>query len=155
MLRYLLLITSLITTRVFSFNYDSYSPVEMAFFKDISQNYEKKDGPGVGSYANKFRIILPITAKPKPVGKKGAWDIKHYNHFVWQDPSHAAVYTHDLVIRADGVNFRLIFQKPLLPYLEKEKLIGKNVLIFCMYGLYNTFDNEHTLFVAEFQAVPE
>jgi hypothetical protein len=127
----------------------------MSFFKDISENYVKKDGPGVGSYSNKFRLILPITAKPTPVGKKGAWDIKHYNHFVWQDPRHAAAYTHDLVIRADGINFRLIFQKPLLPYLEKEKLIGKNVLIFCMYGLYNTFDNEHTLFIAEFQAVPE
>ena len=155
MLKYSLLITALTATGAFAFNYDSYAPVEMKFFQNISENYEKQDGPGVGSFSNKFRLILPISAKPTPVDKKGAWAIKHYNHFVWQDPQHSSAYTHELMIRADDVNFRLIFQKQLLPYLEKEQLIGKNVLLFCMHGLYNTFDNTHTLFVAEFQALPE
>ena len=64
MLKYSLLITALTATGAFAFNYDSYAPVEMKFFQNISENYEKQDGPGVGSFSNKFRLILPISAKP-------------------------------------------------------------------------------------------
>lgn len=132
------------------FNYDSYQETPDSFFREITENYEKREGPGMGVYSEKVRFKMTMKDLPVPVSERGRKSLEYYGRLVIHSPEFEKAFSHELKFTRNQVQYNLIFQAVLIPYLQKEFRSGKEILLFCSYGLFDTFSEEHNLFVNEF-----
>lgn len=138
-----------------NFDYDSYKLIGEDYYRDISENYEKRDGPGLGVYYERVRFNIIMKEFPAPISEGGMKSVEHYGKLAIRKPEYAQAFDHELRINLNGIKYVLVFQSVLIPHLRKEFKSGKNLLLFASYGLFDTFGKEHFLFVNEFSVEPK
>lgn len=134
-----------------NFDYASYKEVPASFFKEISDNYEKRDGPGLGIYYEKFRFAMEMQDFPTELSKSSQNILEQYSKLTMRGPDFEKAFGYEIQVKIDNVEYTMIFQSVLIPYLKKEFQKGKRIQLFCGYGAFNTFSKRHYLFVNEFQ----
>ena len=132
------------------FDYGSYQEKQETFFSEITKNYENQEGPGMGVFYEKIRFKMSMADFPITISERGKKSLDYYGRLTMRAPEFVNAYGYELKLNRKDAKFSLVFQSVLIPYLQKEFKKGKEIELYCSYGLFDTFSQEHTLFINEF-----
>jgi hypothetical protein len=133
-------------------DFEHYKPATLDQIIEITDDYYRKHGRrGVTTRLDGVRLRIRIQNFPVEISEGGSNMVKWFFHFTpAMDKNHIPLYTHEMHHVYKGKNFCFMFQRELVAPLRRENSIGSTITVFAIFGIYNSFDHEHTLLVNGF-----
>lgn len=117
---------------------------------DIKSHGKNK---GVSTYLGAYRFEIIIKEFPKPITEGSQWSLEHLFKMSPMDKKLMKLYTHEMNFEYKERKFCFLFQESLLKPLKEENKIGDKIMVYAVFGLFNSFGSEHVLLVNRFDTL--
>lgn len=138
------------------FQYNSYIPESFdIFFDKIYADYREheKRGPGADIYNIKRKLHLTFPYYPTPLADSDKTKLHNVINISGIPKNAEAIFTHKIeIIKNDVINVFYI-QGPLVPYMQKEEIKGKEVDLYVIFVEHNQVTKQASYLVNEFERV--
>jgi len=140
------------TTPAWGFDYSAYKPSSLKEIGDRTKEAAAKhqhEG-GWDFYRERLKVKGRLYEYPLEISEGAQRVLEYYFKSFGLNLEHLKLFTYQLNLEDSGYSFILVFQRQLIPFLQKELKLGDFVNLYVLFGIHDVKNKKTILLVNEF-----